>query len=81
MQIATAKREPEEETVRLNVSTDLRRKPIFPEATHHTPIFRIKTTIAAPLGDYIVLAATPGRTDSGEAIALVVRVTELDRPR
>jgi len=38
------------------------------------PMFRLTSVVSAPLGDYIVLATSPGATDYGQAIALVVRV-------
>jgi hypothetical protein len=42
------------------------------------PMFRVNSTVTAPLGDYIVLATSPGATDYGQAIALVVRVDQAD---
>lgn len=37
--------------------------------------FAIETTISMKLGSYVILAATPASTASGDAVALVVRVT------
>lgn len=37
--------------------------------------YEIDTTIVAPLGQFVVLAAAPGSTADGDAIAVVVRVT------
>lgn len=42
------------------------------------PMFRLTSTVTAPLGDYIVLATSPGATDYGQAVALVVRVDPAD---
>jgi hypothetical protein len=39
-------------------------------------LFQLQTTIDAPLGEHVVLAASPGSMGGNEAIALVVRVTE-----
>ncbi len=38
-------------------------------------LFELETTVATKLGNYVVLAAAPSSTASGDAIALVVRLT------
>jgi len=46
--------------------------------TRTEPLFRLNSTVTAPLGDYVVLATSPGATEYGQAIALVVRVDAAD---
>jgi Bacterial type II/III secretion system short domain len=38
-------------------------------------IFDIETTLAVKLGDYVVLASAPGKSEHGDILALIVRVT------
>lgn len=42
------------------------------------PMFRLVSTMTTALGDYVVLATSPGATEYGQAIALVVRVDAAD---
>ncbi len=41
-----------------------------------TPYFELETTLVVPIGKYVVLALAPSSTLSGNAVALVLRVTK-----
>lgn len=74
-------------SVRLNVQAQLvGMRDGAPDPTHpaavqaaqrfRTELFQLETTIDAPLGEYVVLAASPSSMGGDEAIALAVLVTE-----
>ncbi len=58
-------------TIQARISGSYQRGPDSPADA----AFEIDTTIAMNLGSYVILAAAPASTASGDAVALVVRVT------
>lgn len=62
-------------TVELQVNAEVGPKVALPGTLGGPePMFRLNCSVTAPIGDYVVLATSPGATDYGQAIALVVRV-------
>ncbi|MCB9849720.1 MAG: hypothetical protein H6817_03355 [Phycisphaerales bacterium] len=68
----------DDDTVELQVNAEIGPKVALPGTLGGPePMFALSSAVTAPLGDYIVLAASPGATDYGQAIMLVVRVAEV----
>ena len=74
-----ARRRLPSDVVELEVEAVLSRQLKVPgDAAEAGAMFEIDSRVSARLGDFVVLAASPGATDYGQAVALVVQVSAVE---
>ena len=64
--------------VELEVKASLARRAKMGRRPSREVVFTIDSTLVTKLGDQVVLATSPGSTDYGQAVALVMEVTAVD---